>query len=120
MKRVVPNGKCKDAQLATYLQVGRVYEVVSEKKVGEKTKFILKGIPKQCEYDEDWFKILPVDTVFSKKIPIIDEVMTGLSTMDRGRLTTADIEVKPLEIHHIGGNVYEVYAQYRNYIVIVL
>ena len=120
MKRVVSNGKCTDAKLAVYLKVGRIYEVVEEKKIGEKVKFILKGIPQEFEYDEEWFKIFDVDTVFAKVIPVKGKVIDNISIMKSGMLVSTDITLKPLEVHHIGGNVYEVYEQYKNYIVIVI
>lgn len=120
MKRVVSNGKCNDAKLAAYLKTGRIYEVAEERNVDGVTKFILKGIPKECEYNAEWFKILIVDTVFSKKVPVVGEVMNKLLVLEKSQLIPTDVEVNVMNVNHIGGNVYEVYAQYRNYIVVIV
>lgn len=120
MKRVVHNGKCDNEMLKSYLKVGRTYEVVEEKIVDGKVKYVLKGVPSQYEYDAEWFKLFIVDTVFSKMIPVEGEVMRNLFILERSRLISTELEVNVMKVHHIGGNVYEVYAQYRNYIVIVI
>ena len=105
------------------LEVGKVYEVISEKVSEFHTEYTLKGV--EGEFNSVWFDDIPEDRIFishSNNTPVVGEKFTlykliVISGKPYFQRWPTNITVKAVE--YIGGNIYKVNTNSSTYIVYV-
>lgn len=126
VKRVYYNGNKESyysCQPASDLHAGRCYEVEEEIVFDFQTNYVLKGLPYSNSYAKPgynscWFKEVPVYLANARIIPEVGVPMRNFNRLtEKGELEPILRTSNVLEVHPLGGNVYEVYTQNSTYIV---